>query len=258
MALLGFGQNVPLKYNAFQHPLSNLIPFEVAHKLAFINGLYVYVEPFTHYSGPATAATSGGWVLTEIAAGSGNAQAVRLQDNAQGVLELVTDNGDNDAEILQKLGEQYKYVVGKHSGFLTRFSSDDVNDGEIHIGLNILDASPIASIPTDGLFFHKAETAVRMSFSAIKNNANQETVVVDQADMVDGEYRIYGFHVLPSGSIQVLWGTNWHNIQVVGSIAAGDLGIPDDEALAFHAAIQTGAVDVTTLRINGYAFWMEL
>lgn len=251
--------SVPLMFNNAFHPLGpNQIPHYLAQRLTWINGIYTFVEPFTHYSGPATAGTAGGWVLTETAAGAGNAQAVRLQDDAQGVLELVTDNGDNDTEILQKLGEQYKYVAGKQSGFLIRVSSDDVDDGELHFGLNILDTSPIASEPTDGFYFKKAETATKMTFSARKNGTATEVANVDVDVMADSTYRIYGFLVQPQGLIQVLWGTTWNNIRVVGKVNAGDANICDDEALAFHAAVQTGAADVTTMRINGYAWWMEL
>jgi hypothetical protein len=230
-----------------------LIPWEVGQELQFANGIWHYTDPCRHYTGPKVAGNAGGWLVTEVDGGTDAAQGVSLLDGSPGVLQIATNDADNDTCTLQKLGEHYQYVAGKMSYFMARIATTDANDGELHFGMNIADTSPIASVPTDGMFFHKAETATSISFSVIKNNTNQETIVVDATAITDNEFRIYGWYVLPNGNIYVFTGTTLETCRVVGIIAAGDPGIPDDEALAFHFAVMTGSTDVTALLVNGFS-----
>jgi hypothetical protein len=242
----------PFMFGNRQHVLDGLVPWEVGQQLSFANGIWHYTEPFRLYTGPKVAGNAGGWLVTEVDGGGDAAQGVTLLDDAPGVLQIASNDAENDACCLQKLGEHYKYVAGKMSYFIACVALTDVDDGEAHFGLNIADTSPIASAPSDGFFFAKAEIATAMTFHARKNG-NSTTVAVDPTAMADSTFRWYGFYVLGNGTVYVLYGTTWENVAVIGTVAAGNANICDDEALAVHFSIMTGAADVDAMLVKGFS-----
>ena len=205
-----------------------------------------FSDDFLQYPGPNTAGEAGGWLLTETAAGGGNAQRVDVDDSVQfGVLKLLTDNADNDTEILQLVGEPWRYVKGKRLWFGARVALQVANDGECFFGLAITDLSPVASLPSDGLFFEKAETAVKMDFHARKGGTSTEKTSVDKSNMADATYHEYAVYVDELGNVHV-----FYDGDEVASIAASDANLPNTEDLTLILAYQTGAAAAQSMLVD--------
>jgi hypothetical protein len=228
-------------------------PLPAVGKLGWISGYRWEASDFVAYSGPNTAGEGGGWLLTETAAGSGNAQRVDVDDSAQGGwLKLLTDDGDNDTEILERVGEPWRYVAGKKLWFATRVKLSDANDGEAFFGLAIADTSPIASLPSDGLFFEKAETATKMDFHARKNGSSTELAAIDPTDLSDSVAREYALAVDSNGTVSV-----YVDGVLAGTVAMGNTNLPDDEDLHVVFAFQTGAAAAKSMSVDGYLVAVE-
>lgn len=231
-------------YDRSGHPL-NGIPLAAVQNIGFIAGHRIYSNDFHSYNGPRqAAATSGDWVLTETSTGTAN--VIKIADSkAGGWLQSTTDIADNDFNILELQGEPWRYVAGKKMWFEIRIECDDVDDGELHFGLNIADTSPIASAPSDGLFFSKAEASTKMTFNAVKDSSAATIGNLDPAVMADNTSRVYTFYVDATGAVYVY--CDW---LLCGSIAAGNTSLPDDEDLHFSIGNQTGSTDAHTLYID--------
>lgn len=239
----------PLLYDRPGHWLDGA-PWEAIAKIGTYGAWNIYANDFLGWDGPAVemAATdaSAGWIITVVDGGTDSAETVAIRDSVEnGVLRITTNNADNDNTVLQRIGEPWRYNSGKKAFFAVRFASGDANDGEIFVGLCTADTNPFSTAPTDGLWFEKAETATTMTFVAAKNSVQATASSIDTTAMVDGTFHEYGFRVNSSGSIDVFYdGTD------VGTIAAGNASLPDDEDLKLTFAIQTGDLDVIQLDID--------
>jgi hypothetical protein len=236
-----------LLYNRPSHHL-NGAPLDAVTHLGWVVDYRWEATDFHIYTGPNTAGESGGWLLTETAAGSGNAQRVDSDDSAEGGwLKLLTDDGDNDTEILEQVGESWRYRAGKKMWFVTRIKVSDADDGEALFGLAISDTSPIGSLPSDGLFFEKAETATAMDFHARKNGTSSELTSIDPTALADNTAREYAFAVDSDGKVTV-----YVDGVEAGTVAAGNTNLPDDEDLHVVFAYQTGAAAAKSMSVDGY------
>jgi hypothetical protein len=227
---------------------TNGLPIELVSAISDLGGILWEASDFTLYTGPNTAGEAGGWLLTETAAGAGNAQRVDIDDSQRGgVLKMLTDNGDNDTEILQRVGEPWRYVLGNRMWFGIKVKTTTANDGEMFFGLAISDTSPIATLPTDGLFFEKAETATAMDFHARKGGTSTELSGIDPAALADATFRIYQFSIDTTGQVSV-----YVNGVLAGTVAAGNANMPDTEDLALVLAYQTGTTAAKSMDIDWY------
>lgn len=229
------------------HPFHK-VPRGAVDGIARISGYQYYATDFLTYAGPNTAGEAGGWTLTETACGLGGTNRVDIDNSAQfGKLLLATDDADNDLENLQMTGEPWRYVVGKQLWFFCEFEISDANDCECFLGLAITDTSLIASGPSDGLFFEKAETATALDFNAVKDTCNVEDTTIAHT-LADATARIIGFYVDTNGDIHVYDGLASSGIDAlteVATVQAGSASIPDDEDLAISFSIQAGAACTT-------------
>lgn len=224
----------------------NGAPLDALVRIGQLSNMRWWATDFTEYEGPNTAGEAGGWTLTETAAGVGNAQRVDIDDSAEGGwLKMLTDNGDNDTEILQRTGEPWRYVLGRRMWFAIKVRTTTANDGEMFFGLAITDTSPIASAPSDGLYFEKAETATAMNFHARKGAAETQLTAIDPTALADATARIYAFFIERTGAVSV-----YVDGILAGTIAAGNVNMPDTEDLALMFAYQTGAAAAKSMDID--------
>lgn len=237
-------------------------PFNgMPHGLQGINSRYnVYNNHFENYLGPAAAGNGGGWVVTMTGAG-----AVTLAPAIGGILALTTSAADNDAVAIQSIALPWVYKVGKRLWFLCRVATSDADDGEMLFGLGIADTSPIASLPGDGIFFEKAETATKMDFHARKAGTSTERTAVGPtlADAAITTFELsnqvyYGFAVSESGQIDAFAGPSLATMVNIANIPVGNANIPNTAMLALHFAFQTGAALAKSMYIDEAYVAMEI
>lgn len=215
----------------------NELPLIAAQQISDLLGWNVWASDFLQYTGPNTAGESGGWLLTETAAGVGNAQRVDIDDSmTHGYLKLLTDNGASDVEILEMTGEPWRWVLGKRLFCFLKLRVDDITKTTLFAGLAIADTSPLGGV-TDGIYFRKAvAAAANLAFVTEKNSNETE---IDLWTMVNATDVIVGFYVDGSGIIHVYAGTSIATLQNVANVVASNANIPDDEDLHITLSVMT-------------------
>ena len=243
------GSRQPFVYRNPGDPFDGL-PLEIVGQLgssAGLSGIHVaYFNQFYIWEGPnadSAAPGTNGWIVTSVDGGGDTLESLDILDNAQfGVLRIQTNNADNDNTQLQLNGSSFRYIVGKRLWCFARFALEDVNDGEFAFGLIIeTDTDMINTLPTDGIFFEKAETAVDLDFHARKNAASTEKTSALGTTLTDGGFVTVGFLVDVLGNVIPCFNGA---MLTAKTIFAGDTKIPDDEDLTFAIQIQTGTTAV--------------
>src|SRR5262245_55110132 len=102
---------------------------------------HVYFEDFDYYVAANFTVTNTG------------SPTRALTDADGGVLLITNASADNDASFSQKVGESFRFEVGKAAGFKVRFQTNDATQSDIVLGLCITDTTPLDV--SDGVFFIK-------------------------------------------------------------------------------------------------------
>jgi hypothetical protein len=188
---------------------------------------------------------AAGWYLD----GSQNGEACDVLDSVQyGAIRLITGSTDNNFAQLRQNGSPWRYVAGKRLWFFVRFRMQDVNDGEVFFGLALEgDTNFLSTLPTDGIFFEKAEAATDFDLHAHKNGVSTEKAAVCGAALADTTWYELGFVVNSGGDIIPYYNGTKKTSKI---ISAGDANIPNDEDLAVYFGVQTGAAATRYLDVD--------
>jgi len=201
----------------------------------------------------AVAEKNAEWNFTGVEGGTGDA-SFAVVDQANGVARLLTDNADNDNAVIAQRAGSFIWAKGKIAMFEIEVAPQDADDGELFFGLAIEGSTnPIGTLPTDGFFFEKAETATKMDFHARKDTVSTELASIDTAAMADDTFHRYGFRVNGDGSIDV-----FYDDKAVGNISGDDANIVDNERLAIYFAVQTGAAATRYMDVRSIAMACRL
>lgn len=244
----GIGLSNANKYANSGHPLDGMLGITVTRGVIPISGRFEFAMDAAYYAGPPQAGASGGFTLTEVSAGAANIFGVNV---IPGGWSIRTDNATGDSEVLQLNGTPYRYTVGKSFAFLIGFSMN-LAAGPLHFGMSIPDTTPIASAPTDGLFFAKAQAGV-MTFNARKAGVASSVASVGVAMANDVEI-YYAFTVSESGQVDVFSGPNPLALTHFGRVAAGNANIPNTSDLGLHIAVQAGTAASAIMTLRALVF----
>lgn len=177
------------------------------------------------------------WTITTTEAGAGSAtEALGNEDN--GVLVITNDNADNDNDFFQKVGESFKFEVGKELLFASRFKVSDATESDVVIGLQITDTSPLDV--TDGVFFLKADGSTTINLLVEKNNTATTTAV---GTLANDTYITLGY--LYNGVDRIDAYVN--GVYVASSVVTN---LPDDEELTISFGIQNGEAVAKVMTID--------
>lgn len=232
----GFGYGAPGKFN-----------YEL--QMPDPSRFHVFFDDFDDY-------VAANWTVTETQAGATQA----LADGDGGTILLTNSAADNDLVSLQKVGESFRWETGQPIFGKTRFKASDATDSDIAIGLIITDTSPIASAPSDAIYFLKADDAATIDFKVGKNSTYSTksalaTLVADTfitlGFFCDGKARVEGG--LTYYDFDIFAGTG-QNPDKVATLAVLSTNMPDDEDLTVTFAIQNGAAAAKTLTVDYVMF----
>jgi hypothetical protein len=177
------------------------------------------------------------WTVTETQAGA--TQAITAGDG--GLLALVNSAADDDLNAIQLVQETYRWSSGKQFWLRARFKVSDATESDLIVGAYITDTSPLASLPSDGIFFHKADGSTSLTFQVRKDGTSSSITLGAMANDTFVEATAY-------------WdGRQWNawlDTTPVGAPITSTTNCPDDEDIAIGMAVQNGEAAAKTLTID--------
>lgn len=121
----------------------------------------------THWFDDFHKYTAGDWTLTET-----DSAATEALATGHGGQLLITNTGaDNDVTSIQLGTTSFAFASGRRAWMGWRLKASEATDFEILVGLAATDTSPIASLPSDGVFFYKADDAATWAFQSRASSA---------------------------------------------------------------------------------------
>ena len=219
-------------------------------------GINGYHSHFNRWEGPTgdSATGVGGWICTSVDGGGDAAEVVAVRDSqTHGILRITSNDADNDNTQIQMRGSTFKYIAGKRLWFGIRIAPEDADDGEIGFGLILeTDTDMVNTLPADGIFFEKAETATKMDFHVRQDGTSSGLDSFDSSAMADGTFHTYQVYIDEKGNIHA-----YYDGALITTVAASNANIPDDEDLTVAIQIQTGTGAVTHLDIDWLYCYQE-
>lgn len=183
--------------------------------------------------------TAAQWTVTETQAGATQAVAAGADG---GHLVLVNTATDNDVNQVQWAQESFRLQATKKTWLRARFKVSDATNSDVLVGLYITDTSPVASAPTDGFYFLKADDSTALTFRVGKDSTYTTSGTV--ATMANDTFVTVTAYLDPVSRTVKLYNDDTR----VGSVALTNL--PDDEDLAVTIAVQAGDANARTLTID--------
>ena len=188
-------------------------------------GIASYFNHFFRWEGPVAEGAAGGWTLS----GTTGAATVVLSDAREGLITLTADGTGSCNPTLAlgsaTVGMNFLYAVGKRLWLSARVKLGTVATTEVFLGFGTADTSPCVTgtLPSDGIFFHKASTDTKISFQARQNGTGTDKAAIG-ATLVDATYTTLGLHVDALGNVHCYQ----DGAELTASmIAVGNANIPD-------------------------------
>lgn len=110
---------------------------------------------------------AGDWIVTETQAGATQA----LADGDGGQLLLTNSGTDDDVVALQLAKESFTIESGKKAWFTARIKGSAATEMDWLVGLHVTDTSPIASGPSDGVYFRKDDGDTNIDIAVVASSA---------------------------------------------------------------------------------------
>ena len=193
---------------------------------------YMYHNDFFTYS-------SGDWTITTTEAGTGTASEA-VTSSAGGALLLTNAAGDNDLDFLQLKGEAFKLSTSKKAYFSARFKVSDATQSDFVMGLQITDATPLAT--TDGVFFIKDDGDTNLDFIVEKDSTSTDTTAIHT--MEDDTFVTVTWFIDPDAS------KVFYSVNNAAPVSVVNTNLPDNEELTVSFGIQNGAAAAKTMTID--------
>jgi hypothetical protein len=186
---------------------------------------------------------AGDWTITKVEAGAGSASHA-LAAGDGGLLLLTNDAADDDSIVFQNTVASFTMAAGKKAFFGTRFKVSDATQSDWLVGLVVVDTTPIASAPTDGIYFRKDDGDANIDISVRKDATTGANDVAAIATNASDTY------------VQLEWyydgeGTVYYAVDgtVKGSLSASSSYLPDAN-LALTFAVQNGEAVAKTMTLD--------
>ena len=173
---------MPVKFDISRWP-NGVSDATVTGALANYAGLRPY--RYATWSNDFFTYATADWTLTETAAGS-----TELVTSGDGGILAITNvsAGATDEASIQWAGGSgatitpFTWDSTKDMVVMSKFKVDDATNTALLIGLASTDTTPVASLPTNGIYFYKAGGATSLIASARKAGASTSVTLGAMAD----------------------------------------------------------------------------
>lgn len=185
--------------------------------------------------------TAANWVVTES-----DAAATQALTAGDGGLLLITNGSlDDGLTSMQSLVANFAMSAGKKAFFKCRFKVSDATQSDVMVGLVIVDTSPFASAPTDGIYFRKDDGDANIDFSVRKDASTGANDVTTVGTLVSDTYVTLAWYY--DGVDKVLY---YVDDVLRGQASATSAFLPDATNLAVTIALQNGEAVAKTMTID--------
>lgn len=168
---------------------------------------------------------------------TGSPTVAQIANTVGGALSITAANAtDNTVSSLQLVAETFQIAAGKKAWFKCRLKQATAVEGDFLVGLHVLDTSPIASLPSDGLFFRKDDDDALIDISC-RIDAAEATVSTGLATLVDDTYVVLGWYFDGVGTVYAYVDGV---LKATLSLTAANLTAIDDEPLTLGISFQNG------------------
>lgn len=236
------GYSAPLRFKknlkpGAVHPLDGA-PIEVVGQMGDLidNGQVHSFDHFVNYAGPLAEGSAGGYTLVGT---TGTATLAHTGED-HGKITVLTGTTEDNNFVFRNDAHTVNYATDKLILWAVKLSITDANDMEFYAGLAVVAADWVATLPTDGFFFEKAETAtnfdfhVRASGTSTENAADFSGLTVGDGEDVVLVIRIENGHITPYVWHSDTWYTGT-------TVLSSDANVPATTAdLEAQVAAETG------------------
>lgn len=191
---------------------------------------HVYFNDFNTY-------LASEWVVTETQAGA--TQALTAGDG--GLLLLTNSAADDDLNALQSNVGSFLMEAGKPAVFKARFKVNDATQCDFVVGLQIIDATPLAV--SDGIWFQKDDGDALLDVYMGKSAGAGTTSALAIATVADDTFLTVGWYYDGKQTL-----TYFVNDVAIGTLVASSTYLPDANlALSFAQANGEAVAKTMTL-----------
>lgn len=195
--------------------------------------LHAYWSDFDQYIAADFVVTAVGAGTAALTAGNG------------GLLLVTNAAADDNSVVLQKTPAAFTFAANKRAWFTTKFQTSDATQSDIMMGLVIVNTTPIATPPTDGIYFLKSDGVATVDIICRKNattGSNSKTAIATLANATD--ITLQWFY---DGNGRVFYGVN--GVQI-GSLDASASFLPDATNLTVTMVCQNGEAVAKTMTVD--------
>lgn len=239
----------PFRYSRPGTPFDQ-IPLEV---FGGITGWAGYSSDLVAYTGPVAEGTDGGIILRGTVGTSTITRAGVASRSNVGYIRATCSNTEDDNLVLE-FPSYHVYEVGVRACVFMRFALSDADDCEFGFGWMTPGVTDfVATLPVEGIYFSKAETAVDLDFTVRDNSTSTtDTTFSNSTLLADATMVIVGFTIDNSGNITPWYGTSINALTAGTVVAAGTANLPDDagDEMSFTVVLETGAATANYVDID--------
>lgn len=242
----------PLLTHRPNHPFHG-IPLDILARIGYdgVSGYQVYFNHFNTWEGPVAEGTLAGWVL---AGAAGAATITYVTNSVGGKIALTTEATANGDANLQLTSMPLNYVVGKRMVVFARLALSDADDQLVAFGLATIDTDFFNTLPTDGIFFTKAETDTDYTLQVRKDGTSTSVVNFSGQTLANATFHTIGFAVEVDGTITPYFSLDNEYFIAGTSVAASNANVPDAAAdlMVPTVVCETGNGEADTVTLD----WM--
>ena len=198
--------------------------------------------------------TAADWTITETQAGATQAVATGLG----GWFVHTNSAASADVSSIQLTAPGFAFTDGKAFWCKTRFKVDDATNASVAIGAAVLDTSPIASAPSEGIYFAKAAAGTSMILkvgkaSSYTNSTAFGTFVADTFVTAgfhcDGKKFLSSSTGVDSYNFDIFFGTD-DNPNLITRVQVPVTNTPVGTLITPTIALQNGTAAARTMTVD--------
>lgn len=185
-------------------------------------------------------AYAGNWLVTVVDGAGDDSETIRIDDNANSLLEIVGNDASNDTVQVQVNGEPFHVRAGKEMWFQCRFAVTDVTNSQFAVGLTVRSQTDMIGTPgNDCIYFSVAPHGGLISWHVIQNGT--ETTASTGIQILDTVPHNVAFYWDGNDSLTLSVDGTSYTTNIVDN--GTTVVFPDDEEMTAFIALEAHDAD---------------